>query len=349
MMDLERVWYGESRMTRFVRAALAPPALVYAAVVEMRGALYARGILRSHAPAIPVLSLGNLSVGGTGKTPMSAWAAQRLRTLGGHPAIVLRGYGEDEPLVHAALNSDVPVVVNADRVQGAARARELGADCAILDDGFQHRRLHRTADWVLVSAEQYRPDARLLPAGPLREPTSALARADVVIITRKSADPGAAASLAEALGLLTPRAGIAICHLAPNGLVDARSGVELPLTRLHGTPVVAVAAIGAPGPFFAQLRESGVTRLHEVAMRDHHRFTPADVERLVRLAPGVDAVVCTLKDAVKLAPLWPNDSVPLWYVSQRVVVERGGPTLDASLAAILAARANISSTAGATG
>src|SRR5437764_1070790 len=101
---------------------------------------------RSHPPAVPVLGLGNLSVGGTGKTPIAAWAAAELRHLGAHPAMLLRGYGNDEPLVHGELNHRVPVVVNADRVIGVEQAVAAGADCVILDDGFQHRRLARQVD-----------------------------------------------------------------------------------------------------------------------------------------------------------------------------------------------------------
>src|SRR4051794_2017499 len=153
MCALERFWYDTDPAARVARAVLAPASSMYGAIVRMRAALYARGTLQVHSAAVPVLSVGNLSVGGTGKTPIAAWAAMQLRLLGAHPAIVLRGYGGDETLVHAALNPDVRVIADADRVRGVERAAELGADCVVLDDGFQHRRLSRTSDWVLVAAE----------------------------------------------------------------------------------------------------------------------------------------------------------------------------------------------------
>jgi tetraacyldisaccharide 4'-kinase len=349
MASIERLGYEESIAARAARAVLAPPALHYATIVRVRGALYDRGLLRSHVPALPVLSLGNLSVGGTGKTPLAAWAAARLLDGGARPAVLLRGYGEDEPLVHAALNPSVPVVVNADRVRGVEEARAAGADCVILDDAFQHRRLARTADWVLIAAEQYVRSRRMLPAGPHREPLHALTRAHVVIVTRKSASAAAADVIAEELRSVAPHLGIAVCHLAPSGIVNAVDGTLHPLDRLRGTRVVAVAAIGAPSAFFAQLRSAGVSELRTVELRDHHAFTTADVKHLVHDAATMDAVVCTLKDAVKLAPLWSHVSVPLWYVSQQAEIERGRHLLDESLATILSARAGITSTAGAAG
>jgi tetraacyldisaccharide 4'-kinase len=262
--------------------------------------------------------------------------------------VVLRGYGGDESLVHERLNPGALVVSDADRVRGTRAAQASGADCVVLDDAFQHRRLARTADWVLVPAERFARTAHVLPAGPLREPTSALARADVVIVTRKSASPALAESTADRIESTT-HVGAAIVHLAPSALVDARDGASRPLDALRDARVVAVAAIGEPEAFFAQVRALGARSVDTVPFRDHHAFRAADVERLLRAASASDAVVCTLKDAVKLAPLWPAGLVPLWYLSQRAEVERGTQLLDASLALVLAARASTPSTAGAAG
>jgi tetraacyldisaccharide 4'-kinase len=349
MARLERFWFDDSLAARIARAALTPAAFLYGTVVRIRGAAYDRGVLQTHASVLPVLSIGNLSVGGTGKTPMAAWAAQRLRDSGSRPAILLRGYGGDETLVHAALNPDVPVIANADRVAGVEAARAAGADVVILDDGFQHRRLRRTADWVLVAAESGLRARRLLPAGPLREPASALARAQMVVVTRKSASVDDADSLSRELQAMVPQASVAVAHLAPSGLVNAIDGSSSSLEQLRGARMLAVAAIGAPDAFFGQLRATGVAELRTVSMRDHHEFTASDVDRLVREARGMDGLVCTLKDAVKLAPQWSATAPPLWYVSQRAEIERGAQLLDDSLSTILSARAGISSTAGAAG
>ena len=348
MTALERVWYGDSLGARLGRAALWPAAVGYEAAVRLRGALYDRGMLASISASIPVLAVGNVSVGGTGKTPVAAWAVARLRERGGNPAVVLRGYGDDEPRVHELLNQGTTVVCDADRVRGTRTAHAAGADCVVLDDAFQHRRLARTADWVLVSAERFARATRVLPAGPLREPPTALARADVVIVTRKSSPPALALTVAERIAS-DIQIGVAIVHLAPSALVDARDGTSRALETLRHMRVVAVAAIGEPEAFFAQLRALGARDFHAMSFRDHHAFGAADVAQLVRVAASADVVVCTLKDAVKLAPQWPAGTVPLWYVSQRAEVERGAELLDASLSLVLAARASTSSTAGAAG
>jgi tetraacyldisaccharide 4'-kinase len=348
MSALERVWYGDSLGARAGRAALWPAEQTFAAAARLRGAMYDRGLLVVHAPAIPALSVGNISVGGTGKTPVAAWAVARLRERGAHPAVVLRGYGGDEPLVHEIVNPGTLVVSDADRVRGTRAAQAAGADCVVLDDAFQHRRLARTADWVLVPAERFARTAHVLPAGPLREPASALARADVVVVTRKSASPTLADSVAERIESTT-RVGAAIVHLAPTALVDARDGASRALDALRDARVVAVAAIGEPEAFFAPVRALGARNVDAMSFRDHHAFGAADVARLLGAAAAADVVVCTLKDAVKLAPLWPAGLVPLWYVSQRAEVERGAQLLDASLALVLAARASTPSTAGAAG
>jgi tetraacyldisaccharide 4'-kinase len=349
MSAIERVWYGEGPRERLVRVLLAPASWSYRAASALRNALYDRGALPSYPPPVPALSIGNLSVGGTGKTPVAAWAAARLKAAGAHPAVLLRGYGDDEPLVHAKLNADVPVVTGADRVAAARQARELGADCVILDDGFQHRRIRRTADWVLVAAEQWRDGLRSLPAGPLRETAASLRRADILLITRKSAPREIADEIAAALARrLRDPAAVAVCHLAPYAVVDARTGHREPLSWLDGRDVTAVAAIGTPAAFFSQLAGQGAA-LDPLSFADHHAFDARDVARIVRSAERRSGVVCTLKDAVKLAPLWPPSAPPLWYVSQRAVVERGGAALDASLEVILAARVAAPPTAGPAG
>jgi tetraacyldisaccharide 4'-kinase len=348
MSALDRLWYGDSPGARLGRAALWPAEWLYAAAVRLRGTMYDRGVLDSVEAPVPVLSIGNVSVGGTGKTPVAAWAVARLRERGAHPAVLLRGYGGDEPLVHAQLNPGTPVVCDADRVRGARTAHAAGADCLVLDDAFQHRRLARTADWVLVAAERFARTTRVLPAGPLREPLAATARADVAIVTRKSCSSGDAEAAAARIESVA-RIGAAVVHLAPSALVDARDGTTRGLERVREARVVAVAAVGVPEAFFAQLRGLGARDVDTRPFRDHHAFTPADVAQLVHAARAADAVVCTLKDAVKLAPQWPAGGVPLWYVSQRAEVERGAHLLDASLALVLAARVSTPSTAGAAG
>lgn len=347
MPAIEDVWYGTGVVPRIARAVLRPASWLYGVAVGVRGRRF-EGASAQQTHATPAVSIGNLTVGGTGKTPIAAWAASRLRARHARPAIVMRGYGGDELLVHARLNPDVPVIVDANRVRGAERARAAGADCIILDDAFQHRRIARASDWVLVAAERWREDLDLLPAGPLREPLSALMRAQVLVVTRKSATRDAAEVVAGRLARRFPHLGIAMCHLALDALVNALTGAREPLSALGGRVVVGVAAVGSPRDFFAQLSMAGA-RIDEHPFRDHHAFTPAEVAALAHRASRNDGLVCTLKDAVKLAPMWPRAAGPLWYVSQIAVIERGETVLDDALETVLAARQSASSTAGSAG
>ena len=344
----ERVWYGTSPSSRATRAVLAPSGWLYAGVSSLRNALYDAGAFRSVQPAVPALGVGNLSVGGTGKTPIAAWSARRLLASGAHPAIVLRGYGDDEPLVHRRLNPSAIVIADADRVRAVERARASGADCVILDDAFQHRRIQRSENWLLVAAEQWRPRQRCLPAGPLREPVSAMSRASLIAVTRKSASFEAAEHVAARVGERAPAIPVAIFHLAPDGLRNVHDETSSPLSRLDGARVLAIAAIAAPEEFFTQLRRAGA-RVDEASYGDHHAFDSRDATSLAGRGAAYDMVVCTLKDAVKLAPLWPQIAPALWYVTQSAVVERGGAALDASLSNILAARASVPPNAGSAG
>lgn len=341
-MDLaalaERVWYGRGAGAKVARLALAPAEFLFRGVVAARGALYDGGLLAAHALPLPALSVGNLTVGGTGKTPVAAWLARRLLDAGARPALVLRGVGDDEPRVHRLLNPDVPVVPTPDRVAGAHQARALGADVVVLDDAFQHRRARRTADLVLVSAERFAGPVRLLPAGPYREGLDALRRAAAVLVTRKSADAAMAGAVADALTRARPGLPVAVCHLSPDRLRRWDDPtIERPIAVLAGRRVLAVSGIGEPAAFEAQLAAVGAS---VVAGRfaDHHAYDAGDAVTLARRAEAVDDVVTTLKDAVKLGPLWPHGARTVWYVSQGVEVERGAAALSGLLDTVLAAR-----------
>lgn len=331
------LWQGEGWWLAAARTALLPASSLFRAGTAVRNALYDHGLLVARAAPVPVLSVGNLSVGGTGKTPVSAWLAERLRASGARPSLVTRGYGQDEPLVHRLLNPDVPVYVNANRQAALDAAAAAGCDVAVLDDGFQHRRVQRTEDVVLVSAEQWQSPRRLLPAGPWREREPALARASLVIITRRVAPAAVAAALAQQLGPLTRRGEAAVMSLELGNLRDAVSGAEQPLAVLRGATVLAVAGVGDPGSFEGQLRAAGA-RVSFREFPDHHVYDSADAARLARDAGSVTHVLCTMKDAVKLGPLWPREAGPLWYVSLRCEVESGGAVLSALLGRVLAAR-----------
>jgi tetraacyldisaccharide 4'-kinase len=330
---IDRLWYDRSAGARAARVALAPVAAVYGAAVGVRRAMYDVGLLPVRETAIPALSVGNLTVGGTGKTPVAAWMAGALVGRGHRPAVVLRGYGDgDEAAVHRLLNPSVPVVTSPDRVEGVGRAAAAGCDVAVLDDAFQHRRARRVADVVLVSADGWASPRWPLPSGPWREPLSALRRATLVIVTRKVADRTTVTTVVDAVSAIAPRVPVAVASLEPCAL-RTLEGATRPLTSLRGTRVRAVAGVASPASFFAQLAGLGAD-VDGVLYADHHRYTVADVAALRRgTTPGTD-VICTLKDAVKLDGLWPREAGSLWYVSQRVEFERGVESVDAVLDAL---------------
>jgi tetraacyldisaccharide 4'-kinase len=266
-----------------------------------------------------VISVGNLTVGGTGKTPLTAWIAARLLEEGRRPAVVSRGYGGSSgrgpcivsrggaPLVPAAVAGDEPVllarrlpevivVVGSDRVRGARAARETGADVLVLDDGFQHRRLARDLDLVLLDSHDPFGAYRLLPSGPLREPVESLARADAVIVTRSR--PGEPFPFLERV--IRRHAGEVPVLRAGHrtaGFVDAAGNLRPPPAR-----AVAFCGIGSPDAFLADLLGEGVEVAAERRFPDHHRYRDAELAEIDGLARAHGAVpVTTEKDLARLS------------------------------------------------
>jgi tetraacyldisaccharide 4'-kinase len=325
-MTVDDVWYSETLMAVAARTVLAPLSTTFQGVTAVRNWLYDTQLLRTIPSPIPTVSVGNLSVGGTGKTPVAAYVVSRLLDLGRRPAIVMRGYGGDEIEVHPLLNPGVRVYANSDRVAGVAQAVQDGADIAVLDDAFQHRRVGRHADIVLLSAERWNRDARVLPAGPLREPYSALRRATMVVVTHRIASPGVVVGLVDAVKQIAPHVPVATLHLAI-GRLHSVSGaqVSVDLNELAGSRVLAFAGIGDPGSFFIQLAQAGATIVRR-PYPDHHPYVQADIAAILAAASGHKYIVTTLKDAVKLRSMWPAKAPILWYVSQ-AVDEIGGQSL----------------------
>lgn len=276
-----------------LRRVLAPVAWVYARVVAWRNRRWdARPAER--VDGVRVVSVGNLAVGGTGKTPVAAWAVEALADAGYRVAVVSRGYGRDELLLHQRWHPEVPVWASPDRVAAVRRARESGADVVVVDDGFQHRRLARDVDVVLLAAEDPFP-ARLLPVGPYREPLDSLARAHGVVVTRKTASDAHARSVAEAVRSAWPERAVARLAFVPGGwrTVDGRPG-EAPT----GATLVATG-VGRPRSVARMVEEASGHPAELMAFPDHHEFTEADA-RVMRRAAGARPLVVTEKDAVKL-------------------------------------------------
>jgi tetraacyldisaccharide 4'-kinase len=301
-MDPTPIWYGRHPLA----VALAPLSWLYCLVVWLRRLGYGAGWLAHRRLPVPVVVVGNLTVGGTGKTPAVLKLAELLRARGWRPGIITRGYGGrgsiwpqvvcpdadpsrlgDEPVL-LARRSGCPVVAGPDRVAAGLLALRQGVDILLADDGLQHYRLARDIEIALVDGERGLGNGRCLPAGPLREPRSRLARVDFVLINGGNSGKG------HRMGLI------------PGAAVNlGEPEVTRPITDFLGERVFAVAAIGNPGRFFGMLRALGL----EVQGRgypDHHPFSAAD---LADWPAG--PVLMTEKDAVKCARFSRPD---LWYL-----------------------------------
>lgn len=301
---------------------LLPLAPLYAAVVRLRAAAYRRGILKSQRATVPVISVGNLTFGGTGKTPMVAALVRDLVARGRRPAVLTRGYGRrgrgaltlvgpdagvpaeiagDEPLVLSAALPGVPVVVDSDRARGTARAAAGGSDVVVMDDGFQHLALERDLDIVLVDAGDPWGGGRVPPSGRLREPLGALRRASAVVVTKLPADgwEGVLAKISARAERLAPGLAVMGARLVPSGLASP-DGITEP-GALKGRRVLAFAGLGRPEGFLDTLEEVGAELAGFLPFRDHHRYSEADVARVIEEARRLDALpVTTAKDGVKL-------------------------------------------------
>jgi len=325
--------WSDSASARVARLPLVPLAGLYSAVMWWRARKMGQRAL-ARLP-LPTIAVGNLSVGGTGKTPLAAWIAEYCARHGHTPAILLRGYGADEELVHARLVPRAVVVANPDRVGGAALAQARGARVCVLDDAYQLTGVARDLNIALVSAESAGASPWPLPAGPWRERSGALDRANIIIVTRKSASASVAAALADRLSAAHPGVPIRIAALALSHLEGMQSGARQMLDVLTGRAVIAVAGIADPSSFKAQLADAGA-QVQLMAYQDHHRYAPADVERLARAARAGDNVVVTEKDAVKLRSRWPGDAPEPLVAVLAVRWERNGDVLEQAVGAVLA-------------
>ena len=315
---LRRSWDGRSGLLgRLMIGLLIPTEVLYRGAVFLRNRCYDLGLLPQSVSGIPIISVGNLAVGGTGKTPVASWLMSRLATMGHQPALVTRGYGADEILLYELHNPGVPVVVGRSKIEGVARAAREGADVAVLDDGFQHRAAKRDVDIVLLAAEQG-SDVPLLPRGRFREPPSALSRADAIVVTRKVATQEEARAIGRLAIGYAPHAVLGQIHLCAyvwNELEDYPHG------ETHARPpagdLLAVSSIAEPDGFHEMVRSEANGVVESMPFPDHHPFSGNDVRRILVRADGRHVVV-TEKDAVKLRPF--SRELPRTYVLRLRVV-----------------------------
>jgi tetraacyldisaccharide 4'-kinase len=313
--------------------ALWPAEGLYRLITTARNAAYARGALPVERAAIGVISIGNVSVGGAGKTPFAAWVAGRLRGWGHNPAVILSGYAADEVKVHQELNPEVEVVVGKARTRAVMEAAGRGCDVAVVDDGFQHRKLARDVDLVLVSADGWTDRRRLLPRGPWRESIHSLSRADAAVVTRKAVPRARSREVAVALIGLTSATPTILCAIEPGPVAPLHGGASIPLDFLRGREVLAVAALADARPFEGNLRAAGAV-VEMIDFPDHHEFTTGDADQIIHSLRG-RTLLMTRKDAVKLRSLLPAE-VEAYVLEQSVSIEEGEEVLDRLLRKALA-------------
>jgi tetraacyldisaccharide 4'-kinase len=315
---IHRAWYGGHGWYR----VLLPLSGIYWLLSALRRFLYGAGVLRTRRAKVPVIVIGNITAGGTGKTPVTVWLASSLAERGFSPGIVSRGYGGsksgtsmrvdvrsdpavvgDEPVL-IALRTGRPVVVDADRARGAAMLVQDGADLVIADDGLQHYALARDYEICVVDGARGLGNGLLLPAGPLREPVSRIGEVDQVLINgrlreRQEAMPTGLQNAIE-------------FRLAAKEALRLDGSLSRPIERFAGTTVHAVAAIGNPGRFFDMLRGHGI-QVIEHAYPDHAPLQPGDLD----FGDDFD-ILMTEKDAVKF-PRRVSDR--FWYVPVDVEID----------------------------
>lgn len=328
------LWTSRRLDARLARTALLPVSALWWGWMRARRSAYARGWLPVHDLPLPSIAVGNLTVGGSGKTPIAMWIARYYAERGITPGILLRGYGgSDEARVHARNLPEAHVVADPDRVAGAERALARGATVLVLDDAYQRLDLRPDLNVLVVSAETTRAVNWLLPAGPFREGWDALDRADAVIVTRKRATRETAEGLAAELRRKV-RGPVAIAHLGLARLEGLVSAKRMEPGSLSGRRVVAASAIADPEGFVAQTKATGAA-VQVATWKDHHEYRQEDIAWLAHAARRADHVVITEKDAVKLRDQWPADAPEPLVAVLDLTWEAGGDTIAVALDAVV--------------
>ncbi len=330
---------GAAAMRALLRALEVP----YAVGMRARNRRYDTGRAKIHRARAPVVSVGNITLGGTGKTPVVEWLARWLVARGVRVGLVSRGYGardgrpNDEALELAEKIPRVPHVQDADRVRGAERAvSEFGCQMLVLDDGFQHRRLARDFDLVLIDALEPYGFEHVFPRGTLREPLTGWSRANAFLLTRADQvdEPTRAAIRARALKF-APRAIWLEAEYRPQLFQEATGG-ERPLAEFLDKPLAAFCGIGNPDGFRRSLECAGFALAGFRALADHHAYEPAEVAELAAWATSLRAAaaVCTYKDLVKIRAAWPH-GLSLMALTSRLEITHGQQEFEAALERVI--------------
>jgi tetraacyldisaccharide 4'-kinase len=357
---LHEAWQGRAPV--LVRAGLAAAAAAYRTALAARSASFRVGLFSTHHLPVPVISVGNVTVGGSGKTPLAETVALALAEMGARPAVISRGYGRrsrgvrivadgsgvllrageggDEPVLLAERLPGIPVVVGENRFEaGAVALGRCGAGSLVLDDGFQHKTLAKDLELVAVSGRQPWGSGRLFPRGSLREPLSAFRRADIVVVTN-APTPAVTSDIAHVLRRKGSRAVVLSGAYQATALRrDERS--ESP-QALAGRRVLVLAGLAAPEGFVATADGLGAEVVGLAEFPDHYWYSARDLARVAALArdKGAEAVLTTEKDWVRIRDIppgprpespgprresayqWPQEDMPFWVLSIRL--EMGG-------------------------
>jgi tetraacyldisaccharide 4'-kinase len=309
-----------------LRLVLLPPTLLWYLVSAARNALYDTGLLRATAVAAPVVSVGNLTVGGTGKTPLVIELARRGVAAGRRVAVVARRYGAaadahgrtDEVALLAARCPEARVVTGPNTLRAAGEAADAGADLIVVDDGLQHRALHRDFEIVVVDARAPFGNGMVVPGGPLREPAAGIARADALVLTHGDELSAPERESVES-AVRAYRRSVPLIWAAhePLGVRPAAGGrLESP-DVLAGRDVHLFCGVASPSGVRGTLERLGARVTGVTAFGDHHAFTPADLA-LVRSQARTSQLVCTEKDALKVARIPGTEDVLCLVIEMRL-------------------------------
>jgi tetraacyldisaccharide 4'-kinase len=344
--------------TRLLLFCLKRLSHLYLAIIQLRLFLYAKGVFRHHTLGCQVISIGNLTVGGTGKTPVVEIFARELQKEGRRVAILSRGYKKENPplyrriiatlngrkthnyprvvsdgkslLLNSAMSGDEPymlasnlpdvcVLVDKNRVRSGRYAiSRLGCDTLILDDGFQYLALRHRVEIVLVDRTNPFGNGYLLPRGLLREPVTNIKRANYIFITK--CEPTGAPEIKAKLKKMNPNAEIIECCHSPRYLKNVYSSEKLELAWLQNRKIVALSGIAAPAGFENELSARGAKIVEKIRFEDHHRYTQQEIIEIINKSKtlGAEAIITTEKDAVRF-PLLERCDVPIYFL--RVDIE----------------------------
>jgi tetraacyldisaccharide 4'-kinase len=310
--NLRKIMAGSDHSPKaaLLRAAATAAEPFYATVMRLRNKLYDAGIFATHSLGRPTISVGNLTTGGTGKTPVVAWLCQKLQQSGEHPAVLLRGYktttegiSDEAAALRNILGKEIPVIANPDRVAAAAAAIDKHPEISVfvLDDAMQHRRARRDFELVLINARNPFGFKHILPRGLLREPASGLKRADAVLITHCGEVP---VSELKEIDALIWRYNPNIAPFRSDHVISgfrAADGQSLAVDFLQSKKYFAFCALGSPESFLASLAPLGGQCLGSNFFPDHYAYGDADLAEIRKLAGGADALITTEKDWAKLS------------------------------------------------